>query len=457
MATQSVPTLSLRGPTPPLLRAIEAPAGLSAIAKFLPLALLYSLFAPAGMDIFIGEIRLFPFRVILLLGLPLLLAELYSRPLKPVLTDILMLLTAAWISSMILYHNGVAEGLEPAGRDAVDFLCGYAVMRICVRDTAHLRWLLKMLLPALIFTAALLAYESITFNLTWSEWFPLENVSDYAKYQERLGLLRAWGPFPHPILGGFVMASFLALYGYYGGNWLVMLAGSAAALAAFFSLSSAAFMMMITIAGLLAYWALNIIFTSRPNWWMIVTPVVTLLFAIQIFVGGGAGGFVTRYLSLSSSSANYRRLIWEYGSASVAEHPWVGIGFASYERVGWMHSGSIDNYWLFIAVRYGLPSTILAMLAVGSAIYLLVKSQRFSFANGPRMQAGLTIALISYAVMLLTVHAWLQSLVWFTMLIGLAASIGSAKLAAGERPIAPAHPSPMNTSRIRLQKIPERR
>lgn len=462
MATQTIPTAGNDAAGKPRTRILRrAQPAISTLAKVYPLLLIYSLFVPAGLDIFIGEIRLFPYRLLLVLSIPFLLAELQRRPFKPLVTDYFIVFSAAWIASMVIYHMGIGEGLEAAGREAVDLTLGYFIMRIFVRDTAHLRWLLKMTMPVLAFTAAVLAFESLTFRLTFANWFPLENVAAYALYQERMGLLRAWGPFPHPILGGFIMASFLPLFAMYKDKLSVAIVGCAAACAAFFSLSSAAILLLLVGAGLLAYWAFNIQQTGRPNWLFLITPAVAALTVIQLFVGGGAGGFVMRYLSLTPQTAMYRRLIWEYGTESVAQHPWVGIGFAGYERAVWMRTGSIDNFWLYLAVRFGLPATILMLITAVSAIYLLAKTQTYSTERGPRLHAGLLVSLTAFAILLLTVHAWFQSLVWFTMLLGLAAGISgaimhesSATRLSGPKP---SHEGKKSAGRPVLRKIPERR
>ena len=63
-------------------------------------------------------------------------------------------------------------------------------------------------------------------------------------------------------------------------------------------------------------------------------------------------------------------LIWHYGSASALNHPLFGVGLNEWERPEWMPP-SIDNFWLFLAVRYGLPAPFLLLLAFLS-IFLAV-------------------------------------------------------------------------------------
>ncbi|KLI64633.1 hypothetical protein AAV99_03510 [Aurantiacibacter marinus] len=371
-----------------------------------------------------------------MIAVPFLIVEATRQRPKFNIVDGCMILCALWIGGVLVYHQGLANGFEPAGRETVDLLAGYFIMRICVRSVSELRVLLIAFLPGLLLTGVLLAYESTTAKLTFLEWFPPENAKDSAKYQARLGLTRAWGPFPHPILGGLFMATFLPLYASIANRHRVAAFGVIAAICGFFSLSSAAIMALILAIGLTVFWRSSMTITRRANWPLIGVPVACILVFVQLFVGGGAGGFVMRYLSLTPETANYRRLIWEYGSASVAENPIFGIGYAGYERIGWMVSASIDSHWLAIAVRYGLPALFLMIVAAVFAIHFLARSQPKDLSEESILHAGLLIALICLSVMLLTVFAWLQMQALFSVLIGLAVGIGVKEASAKGRKIA---------------------
>ncbi|MCH7564219.1 MAG: hypothetical protein IH968_10395, partial [Gemmatimonadetes bacterium] len=65
----------------------------------------------------------------------------------------------------------------------------------------------------------------------------------------------------------------------------------------------------------------------------------------------------------------YRIQIWTYGTASVERNPWFGIGDKAMGRAHWMVMETIDNHWLMLAVRYGLPTAILFGLGVVWALW----------------------------------------------------------------------------------------
>jgi len=97
-------------------------------------------------------------------------------------------------------------------------------------------------------------------------------------------------------------------------------------------------------------------------------------------------------------------------------HPLFGIGLSDWERPNWM-GPSIDNFWLFYAVHYGLPASFLLLLALLS-IFLAV-----SFKKGldDRLTVYRTAFLIVMTGIFLvgwTVHFWDTAYVVLLFLMG---------------------------------------
>src|SRR5690606_32529254 len=61
------------------------------------------------------------------------------------------------------------------------------------------------------------------------------------------------------------------------------------------------------------------------------------------------------YLTFSPGTAYNRIIIFEWGIQDVWRNPMLGIGFNVWTRPEWMHSTSMDNFWLVQAVTFGIP------------------------------------------------------------------------------------------------------
>jgi hypothetical protein len=124
---------------------------------------------------------------------------------------------------------------------------------------------------------------------------------------------------------------------------------------------------------------------------------------------------VVTYLTFSTGSAYNRLLIWEYGTAEVWRHPFFGIGFADWVRPAWM-SGSMDNFWLVIAVRYGMPAFLLLAAAFVSMIGALGRLRIDRGKNHCR--SGLFVSLGGLIVAGCTVDYWNAIYCWLLFMLG---------------------------------------
>jgi O-antigen ligase len=125
---------------------------------------------------------------------------------------------------------------------------------------------------------------------------------------------------------------------------------------------------------------------------------------------------VVGYLLFEDGSYWFRRLIWQYGSATVSQNPVFGIGLNEWQRPAWM-GNSIDNFWLFLAVRHGLPGVGLIVLAFLS-IFLAVAFKRGLDERARSYRTGLLISLTGFFVVAWTVALWSAVYVLFLFLLG---------------------------------------
>jgi hypothetical protein len=154
-----------------------------------------------------------------------------------------------------------------------------------------------------------------------------------------------------------------------------------------------------------------------PGRWMILLAMfIAVLVVVSSLSNRSPVKVFISYASFSAQSSYNRILIWEYGTAEVGRHPIFGIGLGDWIRAPWM-SASMDNFWLVVAVRYGVPALILLVLAIA-----IIIAKAASQKNCPpewiacRMAWIITIAGIALASC--TVHLWNNTFAFFMFLIG---------------------------------------
>jgi O-antigen ligase len=245
---------------------------------------------------------------------------------------------------------------------------------------------------------------------------PTFAVSDGAEY--RMGLARAHGTFEHPILfgvfcGSILVTSLLVSTGTHSkaSRWLLSGAiGGAASL----SLSSA------PIAGLAIQISLmtwNAVLRQFRGRWKLLWGLAGVAYLVVEFGSNQTPvQFYISHFTFDQTTGWYRLAIWQYGSASVLNHPIFGIGFWDWARPKWMVSTSVDNFWLLIAMRHGIPALLL-FLAAYLSIAFAVAFRRL----GDGLQDCRTAYLICMATYFFvgcTVHFWTTAYVWFLFLLG---------------------------------------
>ncbi len=390
----------------------------------------YLLLFPPQVSVTTGPLVLPAYRLALLASTLFILSRFFAGKLRICAADLMILGTGAWMAFALSYTMGPERAFEGAGSQFVDCVIGYFFARCTLRSLTDLRTFLILLAPGLFLTALLIAAESLTGGYLVQPFFAAllgqaDTLSASIGYNTRLGLLRAPGPFPHPILAGVFLASFLTLYSFSALRGWPKVAGFIAACCAFFTISSAAF--LVLAAGLLAtiYNQLServAIFSWRN--FLIVGSIV--FFVLELATRSGTYSLLVRFASFNSSSSFYRVLTWRYGSAAVMENPVFGIGYAEYERPVWMVLSSIDHYWLMLAIQYGIMPPLLILGAVTyAAVAISVKSRHYPQVDR-RLLRGVAIALVVLAMGAISVSLWQSAQVWFFMLLGIAVSLAIA-------------------------------
>lgn len=345
--------------------------------------------------------------------------------------DMAVTVIAFWIMLSFTMIYGLGSGLVRGAGIVIDTALPYFVARACIKSFDDLRYFLILCLPGLAFAGGVLALESLSGGLILRPLFAsvFGSIDAFSggeatgslviKNEFRLGMLRAYGPFPHPILAGVVMVGFLPLYYFSGLRSWPFLIGIGASLAGFFGLSSAAFLALMLVFGAILIYHIKV-YVPKVSWWTISGLLALLLWVTHMATKNGIVSVISR-LTLTPETAEYRTLIWEYGSASVAKSPWFGIGYAQWDRLGWMGE-SVDAHFLLLAMRHGLVVPVLLLLAIMSGMIRLGLITPYLSPKDRAFAIGLNISMVVYMVVGQTVNYFGSGNVVFMAMVGVLAS-----------------------------------
>lgn len=375
------------------------------------LLFLAAIFFPAGFNV--GPIYMTTFRAFLLVMVVPLTINLVSGKYGRVLwTDILFFLHIAWMSVAVAVNNPHMV-VQNTGSAAVEFLGGYLVARACIRSRADFIALCRWLGLIVLVTVPMALVESQTGSaviITLLEKLPGVRTSGNFYIEPRLGLQRAHVFMPHPIhYGLFCSTAFaltvVALKGVIP-NLQRYIVGTAVGAGIFLSLSSGAMLPMFMQIGLILWIAL---FHRMNRPWLVLSLLTaTAYITVDIISNRSALMVFLSYATFSSHNAYWRALIFEWGMKNVWGSPIFGIGFNDWERPFFMYSGSMDNFWLVNAVRYGIPGFLL--LAVGYGLGMLRVGMR-DFRADPvlaQLRRAWMFTFVGITLTLCTVHVWVS-------------------------------------------------
>ncbi len=341
------------------------------LAKVVVLAMLL----PAYFSI--GSLSMNPSKLLFLGIVPVLLVKLLRGNFGRLLpVDGLIFGYAAWMTLAMLANHTPRVAIEYTGSSTVTFLGGYLTTRATIRSKADFIALIRFLALVVILTLPFATYEVITSRTTIPRW--LAEIPGFRSHGDinhdpRLGLWRAQVVFPHPIHYGIFcsLAFSLTFVGLTNvmGRFKRLLASGLIGLCCFFSVSSGPVLALAVQIGLIS-WSYFTRWMKSP--WKVFWILLLVMYVV-IEIGSNRPGIyaVVERLTFNSRTAFSRRVLFEHGVDQILRDPILGVGYNSWPLPPWM-TGSVDNFWLFLAVRFGLPTFLFffgafvwAMIAVG--------------------------------------------------------------------------------------------
>lgn len=383
-------------------------------------AILYLVVVVLPIRFQVGSLAMTGLRLYLIaLFLPLMINLLRGRYGKIILPDIAFMLYILW-TSIALFVNNPNQVVQSVGSTGVEFLGGYLVGRAYVRTPEAFLSLCKWLILLTLITAPFALVETMTGRpliIEAIKKLPGLNSVDIVNIEKRMGLERVQAVFAHPIHYGmycsvaFSMA-FVALREQMrtGVRYLTsaVIVGSG-----LLALSSGAMLAMVLQFGLI-FWA-AIFAKLRWRWWLLVGLFVLSYIVVDLLSNRSPIRVFMSYATFSAHNAYWRGIIFEWGMKSVWAHPIYGIGFHDWVRPWFMHSGSMDNFWLVVAVRYGIPAFVLLAVGYISGLYSVMRRNFEGNSRLTLIRLAWVFTFLGLSFTLSTVHIWtnIYSFVFF--------------------------------------------
>lgn len=406
--------------------------------KFIPPIFIVTLFVPLRLDI--ATVSIYPSRLLLVVVfLPLLLRWLRSRDLSGRFADSLVITHALWGALAIAVVHGF-DRIQAIGIYPIEVIGCYLIGRMTVRDADTFQRICRLLFTLTALTIPLAVIEALTNrNIILDLLGPYGVDRVYAGM--RLGFHRAQVLFAHAILFGIVTGGSLSL-AYYVVAYkkpppLRVLAAMVPMVAGFFSLSSAALSVMTSQMALIA-WD-KVTGRTRNKWLILGLLFVIAYVVVDILSNRTPVEVFASYFTLSRGTAYTRIYQWDYSIDDVMRNWVFGIGFNSWDRPFWL-VGSIDNFWLATALRYGVPTVVLLLVAV-VLIVKEVMSWEVVDERTRQFRTGYFVLIVTFAFAAVTVHLWSETFYLFMFFLGcrtwIGAEVGVAEKAssAPERPM----------------------
>lgn len=407
MATAEVIQTSARAGRGGLASAPRVPfvGSLPMVVWFYLLGVIFPLYFYAG------SLSLSPLRVVLLLMVVPATIGVFSGKAGRVLpTDWLLVLFIVWATVTMMINNPKMV-VQNMGSNGIELLGGYMIGRLYIRTPEQFMALCRALIVIVIGLFPFMIYETLTGDpiiLSTIRKIPGFFTAANVNVDKRMNLERVQSVFSHPIHHGLFCSIvfslvFVAFRGVYttAKRWLI---AGVVGVAVFLSLSSGAFLAMVLQLGLI-FW--HFLFRNNDRKWTILLALSVVAYVtVDLLSNRTPIKVFMSYATFSPHTAYWRSLIFEWGMVNVWANPIIGLGLNNWVRPNWMNSGSMDNFWLVMAVRHGIPGFLL----IAAAYADVVRRVGFrDFRNDPSMmQIRLAWMFIfcGLSFTLSTVHIW---------------------------------------------------
>lgn len=405
-----------------------------------PVALFFlGILLPPEVSLTVGGLRFSGYRVVLIIAfIPMFYMLISGKRTKINIFDCLVFGHSIWATLSLIKWGGVQQGIESGGIYTIECAGAYLLGRLYIRSIEDFTAFAKAYVGVVCFLLLFTVPESLTAIHFIRDTFAAALGGPGAPYIDpRMGIERAFGPFDHPILYGVFSASaFSMAYFVVADRRFMNFSGMARVIgvvvATFLSASGGPYLVLI-MQMFVAAWE-RVLYGIVGRWRMLLGLFGLTYLAIDVLSNRTPFHVFVTYLTFSTHSAYNRILLWNYGTAEVARHPIFGVGLGDWVRPVWM-SDSMDNFWLLIAMRYGMPAWFMLFGLLIGLVYVVGRKKKLP-QNWQRARHAWAFTLFGISVVACTVHLWNALFVLFMFLIGCGVWMADTKPETARKPSA---------------------
>ena len=382
---------------------------------------LFSLLIPAMFKL--GSVAMSGPRMILLVLVVPLMVDLFTGKFgKTYPIDYLFVAFIGWATIAVAVNNPNAA-IQHAGSTGVEFLGGYLVGRAYVRTPGAFYSMMKVGFIMILISLPFGILEMKTGVAFWPAVFrklPGFNAWADVANPPRMGLERAQVFFSHPIHQGLFCSLFFSLI-FIGLRDKITLGKRVfmTGLVVFgtvMALSSAPLLSTLLQIGLIT-WAY--IFRQHPmRWWYLIALFAAMYVAIDLLSNRTPSRVLMTYATFSPQTAYYRAVINEWGYYNVWHNPVFGLGLRDWVRPDYMQRGSVDNFWLLTAMRYGIPGFLILAAGYADAAFRVGLTKTREGTPTHHLRQAWTTTIVGMSFVLYTVHVWTSIYSFIFFLVG---------------------------------------
>jgi hypothetical protein len=359
-----------------------------------------------------------PYRVLLLGIVPVLFWRWINGGAgRPNAVDLLVFASTIWMGLTLVLHHGT--GMVP--RAALQFLepfGGYLIGRMLIQDQHDFERFVRYFFLAFLVLVPFQVVQMLTgINVIQMLFDPFFRMPGENPLGRRLGLIRARGPFEHPIAFGLIASLGVANAFYVfrmSGRQALMRTGFV--VFTVFTSVSAGPLLSVLVQMFLIAWDRLLAFLGSVKWMLLVYIIIIGFLLLRIAAQFSFLDFVFENLIFSQASAYGRLVDIIWGLKSVVAHPFFGVGQSGFDRPAG-NASTLDNYWLSVAIRHGLPALIFLALA-GGVTFARIAGRTSLSREAAEYRKGYLFALLGVAIVIFTVNIWNAPSVFVFMYLG---------------------------------------
>jgi hypothetical protein len=397
------------------------------------LFLIFAILVPIEFSLYIGPLFMTASRTYLVVLTFMLLPHLGQLKLR--LFDWFFIGHVAWSIMALVKIYGVGGSVEKSGSYFLEFLVVYLAARIYLQTLEQIRATIGTIFVMVVVSAAFAFPEAFT-GIRFVHEFASGITGIPTKFspEMRMGITRAASFFEHPILYGVFCASSFSLIWFISTPAQRYYRMPIIIFATWLSASSAPLLTLLVQIGLLLIEPFTRKFKRRDK--VLGWLVAGFAAFMQIFTGRGVVGLVM-LITINPSTAYTRRAQWNFAIDDVMRNPWFGFRPETYTRPFWL-APSIDNWWLLIMMRTGIPSLILMALCALFLWIAIARREGPPLFNQLRTGWGMAMIAIILGAATVTFFGKLQPLFAFYMGMGAALATCALPAAGTDAPAPPA-------------------